>query len=279
MEIRRLGNGDLAALDELLASTEAQSLFLIGNARTHGLEDRGGPLQGHWFGAFEGGSLRGVVAWTRAFDSVLPACEGHGGELIEALARELGRPPGMIIGTGERVAEVLAHAPASWVPAKRKRELLLVLEWDLYRPRPLEGTGPARAGEIPSVGAMIHALHREAGSPSDAGTCLEQARRLVGEGSSFVARIDGDAVATSQIAASTGRYVHVGATYCEPSFRRRGLAGACVTAVLSHARVAAMASKGAALFTDCDNTPAIALYEALGFRRDAAWEMCFLESA
>jgi ribosomal protein S18 acetylase RimI-like enzyme len=71
--------------------------------------------------------------------------------------------------------------------------------------------------------------------------------------------------------------VHVGATATLPEFRRRGLAGLCVAAVLDDARAAGRAQGGAVLFTGEENRGAQALYERLGFERDVPFELLVLE--
>jgi ribosomal protein S18 acetylase RimI-like enzyme len=84
-----------------------------------------------------------------------------------------------------------------------------------------------------------------------------------------LARVDGEAAAMAR-AVADGRYVGIYAVATHPRFRRRGLAGACVTALASWG-----AAEGAAttyLLVERDNAPASALYAKLGFsERFAYW--------
>lgn len=277
VNVRPLDDDDLPALRALLEPVEHRSMFLVGNATEHGIADRGGPLQGTWFGAFEGGALRGVIAHFRGPDAVTPACEGHGDVLVPALLARLDHVPYVVNGTRDRVAEVLPHLPPSWAIAWRQREVLLALAWERYR-RPAD----ARAAALPEAraeeaAALIGVLHREWSLPDDEARNLASARRMTAQGRVRVREEGGRAVAMSCWPVASGRYVHVGATVCDPAHRRRGLTRACVAAVLDDARAQGLASEGAALFTGEDNHNAIALYESLGFARDTAWEMCFLK--
>ncbi len=276
--VRPLDDADLPALLALLAPTEPRSMFLVGNATEYGIADRGGALNGLWMGAFEGDALRGVLAWFRGPDSITPACEGHEDALVPALLARLSHVPRVVIGTSDRVRVVRERLPPAWEVALRQREVLLTLTWDRYRRPDDRAATPLPPERAPEAAALIGLLHRTWSIPSDAGRNLETARRLTAAGRALVRERDGRAVAMSCEAVSSGRYAHVGATVCEPEHRRRGHARACVAAVIERARDAGRASLGATLFTAEENHGAIALYESMGFARDAAWEMCFLRT-
>ena len=130
-----------------------------------------------------------------------------------------------------------------------------------------------RANEAAALSAL---LHREWSLPHDPGRLRVQTERLARDGKIVVCESHGVSVAMSCEVASTGNYVHVGTTVTEPAFRRRGHAAACVCAVLTRARAAGRAERGGVLFTNALNVGAIALYERLGFVREAEWELCFM---
>jgi len=266
-------DADLPALERYLAATEPQSLLLLGNARKHGIDDRGGALHGRWIGAFEGSALLGVAAWFRGFGSLSPACGGHAQAILPVLLDGL-EMPRVVVGTAARVAEALEAMP--WTPVHRQQERLLVLRWEDHQPMRSAAVRAALPGEEEPVAEAIGALHAEGGLPTDREMNRAAAARLITGGDVQTAWEGTRLLAMSCEGAANGRYVHVGATWCARDARRRGLAGSCVSAVLERARSAGRASVGAELFTGRENVPALRLYERLGFRPDADWEMAFL---
>lgn len=277
--VRPLSDADLPAVLALLLPTEERSTFLVGNARGSGITDRGGHVNGLWLGAFDGDRLAGVVAHARGPNSLLVAAFGHARPLLAEAARR-GCSPSMLIGTADRVDEAVAVLPTSWRVARRDRETLMVLRWPDYRPPvPVDAVvvplPPERADEAALV---LDVLSRESGIPRDEEANRRVAARLATDGSAVVAMLGGRVVSISSVAASTGRFVHVGATATHPDARRRGLAGACVAGVLDRARAAGRATDGAVLFTGEENVAAKALYGRMGFRSEAPFEMCLLEA-
>lgn len=278
MEIRLLTDGDRPALEALLRPTEPRSLFLIGNAREHGIDDRGGPFHGVWVGALDAGRLVGVAAFFRGFGSIAPACGGQAPRLVPLLLEEIARRggrPRAVVGTAERVAEVLPHLPAP--PARRLRERLLVAPLETWRPRPMAAARPLGEGDAAAVAEGLAGLQRETNQKVESDEeRLALARRLIAR-RALLGIVEGDRLlAFSTESATSGSWLHVGATWCAPEARRRGLAGACVTAVVERARAAGRAGEGAVLFTGRENAPALGLYAKLGFRADADWELALL---
>lgn len=277
--VRPLSDADLPALEALLAPSEERSTFLLGNARGSGITDRGGHVNGTWLGAFDGDRLAGVLAHARGPDSMLVAAFGHARPLLQEADRR-GIRPSMVVGTRDRVDEAVAAFPPSWSVERRMRETLLVLRWARWSPParpppefPVEILRPEHAA---GAALVLDVLSRESGLTQTPAQNVLRAQRLAREGRAFVARADGRVVSISTEAASTGRLVHVGATATDPAFRRRGFAGACVAGLLERARAAGRATEGAVLFTGEDNVPALALYERMGFRPEAPFEMCLL---
>ena len=277
ISVRPLSDDDLPAVLALLLPTEERSTFLVGNARGSGITDRGGHVNGLWLGAFAGDRLAGVVAHARGPNSLLVATFGHAGPLLAEAARR-GCSPSMVLGTSDRVDEAVAALPASWRVTRRGRETLMVLRWPDYRPpAPVDANvAPLPPERADGAALVLDVLSRESGMPRDEEANRAVAKRLAKDGSAVVAILGGRVVSISSVAASTGRFVHVGATATHPDARRRGLAGACVAGVLDRARAGGRATVGAVLFTGEDNVAAKTLYERLGFRCETAFEVCLL---
>jgi GNAT superfamily N-acetyltransferase len=288
VEVRLLSDDDRDAVLEHLRPTETRSTLLIGDAMDPGITDTGGHLNGAWFGAFEGGRLAGLLAWIRGPSSVLPACGEHAKPLVDAVVAK-GIRPAMVLGTTERVDAVLAAAPSRWRVARTNRETLMVLRWADARP-PKPPDVPARIAPPPldrvdDVAELLDVLTASSEIPRSHEQNVERARRMTRSGTTFGAVVDGRVVAISCEAAASARWVHVGATATLPTHRRQGLSGACVqavacvAAVLENARRRGLGSEGAVLFTGEENAPAIALYERMGFVRDAAFSIAIVEHA
>src|SRR5262245_29893880 len=273
--VRPLSDDDLPAVEALLAPTEERSLFLLTNARTHGITDRGGPFNGRWFGALEGGRLAGLISTTR-IQSMLPACGPYARELVAAFARS-GAVPTLVVGPADRVTPVLNEIPPARV-SKVMHEQLLVMQWERYAPParrvPTETAGASRAEDL---ARLLSVLSEEGGVPATLTENRVRAERFVRDGRARVAIADGRAVAMATEAATSPRFVHVGATATEPAYRRRGLAGSCVADVMESARAAGHASDGAVLFTGEENHGALALYRSMGFRDECPWSIAILK--
>jgi ribosomal protein S18 acetylase RimI-like enzyme len=275
--VRPLSDADLPAVEALLAPTEERSLFLLGNARNHGITDRGGARNGAWFGAFADGRLAGVLAATRA-GTLLPACGPYAEELVAAISDAAPVTPSLVVGAVDRVGNVVAVLPPSRIQTVR-RETLLVMRWPDWRPPPHRvATCIANAARIDEVVALLTVLSTEGGVPQSADVLRARAERLVAEGLVRVAIVGGRAVALSATAATSPRFVQVGGTATDPAHRRRGLAGSCVADVIESARAAGHASEGAVLFTAAENHEALALYHAMGFRDECEWSIALLQA-
>lgn len=82
-------------------------MFLIGNARSAGLVDRGQPYQGTYAAAFQGGQISGVVAhyWNGVLIFQAPA---HACALWRRAVKASGRQIEGLIGPNDQVNAVMA---------------------------------------------------------------------------------------------------------------------------------------------------------------------------
>jgi GNAT superfamily N-acetyltransferase len=273
MNVRILVDSDLPLLVDYLERTPATTVQLVGPILEHRL------VASAWtyFGAWAGERLAGVLAYFAVSGALMPACAGQAGALLGAFL-EQSRVPRTIVGTEERVREILDVAPRSWSVTRSSDEVLMCVLWTEYREPPAGSVVRAGAPHAGGVARLMAAMRAELGLPGDPGTLAAQASQLVAAGRVHVALgPEGEPVAMSCRAAATRRYLHVGPTYCAPAWRRRGLASTCVAAVISDARGQGSAAEGATLFTGAANASAAALYGRMGFRYEGDWRICFLD--
>ena len=99
--LRLLTPRDRPALETLLDSHRASSMFLRSNLFQSGLQDRPEPFHGLYMGAYEGRALTDVAAhyWNNCIILQAPT---RPVELALAVARESGRP----VAEGDRVSSI-----------------------------------------------------------------------------------------------------------------------------------------------------------------------------
>ena len=98
----------------------------------------------------------------------------------------------------------------------------------------------------------------------DAAGYRERIRELIDKKRSVIRVVDGRIVAKCEYSAVTNEAVQLMGVWTHPYYRRRGLSRELLREVCGHL---ARRSKTVTLFVNDFNTPAVALYESLGFRR------------
>lgn len=98
----------------------------------------------------------------------------------------------------------------------------------------------------------------------DAAGYRERIRELIEKKRSVILVLDGRIVAKCEYSAVTNEAVQLMGVWTHPSYRRRGLSRELLREVCGHL---SRRSKTVTLFVNDFNRPAVALYEALGFRR------------
>jgi uncharacterized protein len=272
MEIRILEPQDNDALEAFLAPRLEWSMFLIGNLRAAGLQDRGAPYEGTYTAAYEQGRIIAVVAhyWNGSLVLQAPA---HVGPLCKAAAAASGRPVRGFIGPASQVDQALAALGMAEAPAQLDEcETLYGLALpDLRVPEPLAAAQVLgrRAGpeDVELVTEWRVAFSLESLGDEDSPRLWDQVRasvrRGVSEGRIWVLEEAGRPVSTSGFNAAIREAVQIGGVWTPPALRGRGYGRAVVAASLLSARAEGVGR--AVLFTGLDNVPARRAYAALGF--------------
>ncbi len=283
--IRVLRSGDEAALEAFLLPRVESSMFLIGNMRAAGLEDRAQIYQGTYAARLEDGEIVGVVAHYWNQNLVLQAPVDLAALCGKAI-RASGRPVHGIVGPASQVGEARAalRVDDSNVQIDETEKLYSLELADLVVPQSL-ASGQVRARRV-EPGDVDLLTEWRAGYAVEAmgavdGPQLRRQSRLMVERSLRERRtwvLEGGCrpLACSSFNTAIEEAVQVGGVWTPPHLRSRGYARAVVAASLLDAR-AEGATKGV-LFTGEDNIPAQKAYEALGFRHVGDYRILLLRS-
>jgi RimJ/RimL family protein N-acetyltransferase len=274
-ELKTLSLGDEAALREFLSPHEASSMFLLANAHAAGLVDRGEPLQGTYVAAIDSGRWMGVAAHFWNGMLVLQAPDPATREpLARAALLRSGRTLQGLAGPRDQLDGALSALDLRDRRASLdSREKLYDLELaDLRVPEALASgrvvCRPPRASELDLLAAWraefsIESLGVSGGETLRAMSRAELARQHA-DGAVWVAVEAERPVSLSAFNARLPAVVQVGGVWTPHGLRGRGYARCVVAGSLLEARRGG--AKRAVLFTDEENAPARAAYEALGFR-------------
>ena len=271
--IRILHPGDEAALEAFLKPRLETSLFLLSNSRLVGLADSGQRFEGTYAAAFDNEAMVGVVAlfWNgslvyQAPADLLPA-------LQEAARTAAGRPIKTLLGPSDQVLAGLAALGTSVELHYDDPQVLFGLRLaDLVVPEPLRsGSVRARLLDVADAPLLMQwraASRMESFLEPDTPELWEEARTSVERSlvsrRQWVLESDGLPVSTCTFNAEIREVVQIGGVYTPPKARGRGYARAVVAGALLDARDEGV--ERAILFTGDDNAPAVAAYQAIGFR-------------
>ncbi|HSJ56095.1 MAG TPA: GNAT family N-acetyltransferase [Anaerolineae bacterium] len=282
-DIRILGSADLGALEAFLLPRVESSMFLIGNVRAAGLQDRGEWFQGTYAGAYQGSELTAVAAhyWNGMLVLQAPV---HLPAVCRAAVEASGRRLGGLIGPDEQVLaarEVLGVGDEALQMDEAEYLYRLDLA-GLVVPESLAG-GQVRARRIEARDVELMTRWRvefsiesldEVESPELWAMRRANVERSLAEGRAWVLEVDGTPVATSAFNAATREAVQVGAVWTPPELRGRGYARAVVAASLLDARADGV--QLGILFTGQENFAAQRAYEAIGFERTGRYRLAML---
>lgn len=275
MELKTLSLGDEDLLERFLAPRAESSMFLRANSRAAGLVDRGERLQGTYVASVGAGEIVSVAAH---FWNGILVLQAPDPDALDAVARAAvfrsARPLAGLVGPRAQVESARRALGAEGRPASLdSREILFSLALDGLRvpeslaSRRVLGRRPETA-ELGLVASWRGDYLVEALGLADGAELRARARteteRVHEEGVHWILLDGGRPVSYSAFNARLPDAVQVGGVWTPRELRGRGYARAVVAASLLEARDAG--ARRALLFTDEENRPAIAAYEALGFR-------------
>ncbi len=284
-EIKILQPGDEAVLEAFLRLRVESSMFLIGNMRSVGLVDRGGPYEGTYAAVFEGGQIVGVVAhywnWVLIFQAPT-----HLDVLWRKAVAASKRPVEGLIGPDGQVSAVMAELDInnSIVQMDEASKLYSLDLGDLAVPDDLSaGVVLGRRIQPRDVELVTEwrvayniELLGETDSPQLRDECRAGIQRSLEEGRTWVLEYQRQLVSCSSFNTAIKEAVQVGGVYTPPELRRCGYGRAVVAASLLDAQAEGV--KTGILFTGVDNIAAQRAYEVLGFRHIGDYRMVLLRS-
>jgi ribosomal protein S18 acetylase RimI-like enzyme len=266
---------DTPAIVELLERHAETSLFLLENLRSQGIAS-GGPVyvmarDGEEVVGVASVNAGGVLLVQAPVDAVSLAAMAAGARGIHG-----------ILGPTEQVSAILDGLALRAAPARmHSDERIYALDLRTFAPPALAADAHVRLATPANVDALatfrraylIEALGAADDAALDA-PARADAERMSRDGVTFVLVARGEIVAMTAFTARHGSVVQVGSVFTPPPLRGRGHGRAVVAGSLVHAR-SEWSAERAALFTAEANTPAQRAYEALGFRRNGGYTLCF----
>lgn len=284
MPARLLTASDRDATLAYLEAKVAERMFLASNLLKYGIEDRGGMLQGPFYGSFAGRALRGVVQLVNQ-GSVLccgdgPAAMAELGEAAAAtphlparvlamrqecedyLAAYLARRPRRIRDTRDSIlqqvtAETLVHHPMKGFRAATSDDVDLLVRWK-------------REFRIDGL--------KDKPEWVDDGELRRFIELAVREGRQYVLEEGGRPVTMGLVNASTPRCAQLGGVYTPPEERGKGYATRMVSA-MCHFQLSACGLQAVFLSVEADSHAANHIYAKLGFRHLGIYRFLLLEPA
>jgi len=283
--IRPLQPGDEPALERFLLAHLDSSMFLLGNLRKAGLQNRDAPGSGYYVAAFAAGEIAGVVAhyWNGMLISQAPV---HLDRLWREAATNSGRAVAGTVGPAAQVRVIrqgLGLAPDNLQMAEEEGLFALDLDHLCLPPALVNGAvhgRPLAAQDVDQVAAWRAAYNIEALGAADTPALYIESQatitRSLREGTTWVLEAAGALVASTSFNTTTAEAVQVGGVWTPPALRGRGYARAVVAASLRDAKTAG--AQRAILFTGDTNQAAQKAYRALGFTRIGDFGLCLLQT-
>ena len=279
-EIRILKPGDEESLEEFLLPLIDSSMFLIGNMRAAGLEDKGSLFDGTYAALCKQGTIRGVAAHYWNNNIVFQDPTGSAALWKEAVSQS-GRPVGGLLGPDEQVAPVMNSLSMGKGNIQMdSAEKLYSLDLDhLIIPENLaKGSVSGRRIVSDDIDLMTDWRSRfaqetinEEQNEDTRDSHRKNIDRSLKEGTTWILEEEGNPVACCSFNAVLREAVQLGGVWTYPEYRSRGFGRAAVAKALLDAREEGI-RKGV-LFTGNHNISAQKAYEAVGFSRIGSYRL------
>jgi uncharacterized protein len=268
-QVRPLGREDEAVALEALDRNPVRDVFIASRILHDGALSSLGPSP--LWGAYDQGGLRGLL---HVGPNLVPATDDEAA--CEALANAAGGlyPTRMLVG--ERVTvELLWSIVGSSYPAPRevrRRQFVYAADPDQLAPVPKEGHGIARQAErsdedqvLKLSAAMYTEEMGENPMARDPDGYRRRVRMLISRGWTYVYDAAGRLQFKMDVGCASHRTAQIQGVYVPPALRSRGVGTTAMTACCN---LAFSRHPNLSLYVNDFNTPAIALYERIGFTRE-----------
>lgn len=283
MNVRVLGAQDIEGLEDYLASHRDESMFIVSNLRAAGLDYRGNPFEGEYFGYTDDESdsreeLRGVIVHYWNGNILMHARHLTALEPLTAyLKARRTRPISGILGPTPQAEHVITHLGLSSAPFRVNRserlyklELNDLKEWPISRSMTVVPAQeiPERLLEQWLTSYACETLGmRESTEDKES---PENKRRGIKD--LWVLLLDGKAVALSGYNARLEDSVQVGPVWTPPELRNQGFSRCLLSHILAQEKQRGIRS--AILFTG--HPAAQRVYRALGFKHIGGYHLALL---
>lgn len=255
------------------------NLIMIYDMDHFGLENRGHPFQGDYYGAFSGGELSGIAALFN-FGSLFIYAPGHGSApgLVEHMLA-LERKPTYVIGRSEWAGPVIDGLRERGLhPSGAEEQEYMVLTRQSFQPRHGPGTRFAEPHDLQRLMELNRAFQLEYfGGLTEAEEELGRMAEIRMEKAGIaVAEADGQIVSKAESMVRTSRAALIGGVFTVPEYRGRGFSFACMSLLCEEI----LDSIGkACLNVAKENAPAQRVYRGIGFERFCDYRMAHFGQA
>jgi uncharacterized protein len=269
-QVRPIGRGDEPVALEALDRNPVRDVFIASRILHDGALTAFGPSP--LWGAFEDGHLRGLL---HVGPNLVPATDDQAA--CEALAAAAGGlyPTRMVVG--ERVTvELLWSLIGPSYPAPRevrRRQFVYAVDPELLvRDRHARGRGIARLAERPDEDRVLRlsaAMYTEEMGENpmarDSDGYRRRVRMLISRGWTYVYEQAGQLQFKMDVGCASHHTAQIQGVYVPPELRGRGVG---TTAMAACCDLALDRHPNLSLYVNDFNTPAVALYERIGFQRE-----------